>query len=487
MGGKVGPAARTRSLLTSAEAFRAAEQYMEAIAELERALDDEGAHDPALRAEILLRLADCHTGLNHHEETCRTLVPLLEQAPSPIWEARAMIRAGRALFYRHDLESAETLCREAALAVAPTIHHDDLAFAYQWLGNALQAQGKIEGAAEAFRDAIAAAARSEDRARYGSCLGSLGCLDTARSRYLDAVRSLERCRDEVSGLGLRLEEARANLHVSVCWMYLGDWKQTERTLDEALRIYSRMGNDSGEALALIGRCRLEMRRERREHARAALDRARSLTRRAEYERLAMQVLIQEGDLRSNRGELEEAAPAYDEAGAGLLDVAPGGDLAYSATRRFAYVTSRLGDHVHARTLVAEARAGAVAASNRREAAHCRLTEAQIEWRLGALERATMLVEKAIQEFRAIRTPWELARAHEAAADIHRTDPMRERFHLNEAIRLRGRLGLDVDRLEKRLRRESSSVCAADQVVATGPPMSHTLETARGLWRFDGCV
>jgi len=35
MGGKVGPAARTRSLLTSAEAFRAAEQYMEAIAELE--------------------------------------------------------------------------------------------------------------------------------------------------------------------------------------------------------------------------------------------------------------------------------------------------------------------------------------------------------------------------------------------------------------------------------------------------------------------
>ncbi|MBZ0270223.1 hypothetical protein K8I85_18880, partial [bacterium] len=128
--------------LASADSLRAADEVVGAIAELRRALESEGSLPASLAAEIRLRLADCTYDANDHEASRAVLGPLLDNPPDSIWRARALVRLGRELFVRGDAEATQTACTEAAQILNPTSHHEELALAQLWGGQAHEALGE---------------------------------------------------------------------------------------------------------------------------------------------------------------------------------------------------------------------------------------------------------------------------------------------------------------------------------------------------------
>ena len=398
--------------LTLADALCAADQTADAVAVLRRALRDESPRDPGDLAEIRIRLADCLGARSDHETACRVLRPLLFDAPGAVWEARANLRLGRARTFFGDLESGETLCRDALKALAPTLHHTDVSMALQGMGHALHELGRMDEARAALHDALASARRARSRVREASCLGSLGRLDISRAAYDSALRRLRRSRELATALGHRPILARAQRSLSLAWLHLGEWDLAEPATAEALRHFTEIGDARGEALAWIARSRL-LRHRGRDGA-EAVGRAIRLLAPSRFRRGRLLARLERGDVFRAANEPERAGidhlAVFEEARA----EAPEGDLAYSAGWRVALSCLERGRVADAETMVRAALAGASRAGDLCEGGLARVALARILATAGDVRGARRESGHAVRLFSELGTPHELARAREVA-------------------------------------------------------------------------
>ncbi len=482
MGGSLAQQIEARRLLTSADALRAADQGVEAIEVLEHALLLEEVLEPTLAAEVRLKLADCYGERGDHESARTALRPLLDDVPDAVWEARANVRLGRTCFFLGELDSSETLCRSALEALGPTDHHAEVAMALQWLGNALQELGRGGEAREAFRDGVAGARRSGDRYREASCLGSLARLDILESEFPRAIEQLEVCLDLSKELGHRPNMAKAHQSLSVSWFHLGQWERSEEAARSAARLYSDLADIRGQALAQISLCRLIRRRggDPSEH----LEKAARLAADSGFQRARLLVIEERGNLAAAAGDFESAEAHFFQVFEEAETEAPDGDLVYAVAWRLALVVQECGRLEQAETVAALGLERSRRVADRRETGRCLVALARIHDGVRKSEEARREIDEALRIFSELRTPWELAQAHEMAAQLYRSDPYRQRAHRGHARRARRSLGLEG---ATGTTGRGSAVLTPGEIVAADPASRALLETARELWKFEGVV
>jgi DNA-binding NtrC family response regulator len=413
-------------LLESAEALRAADQAAEAIRKLEEALRLEGPLEAEIGAEIRLRLADCHTEMGDHGAAQDALASLLRSTPDETWRARALTRVARAKCYLGDFDTSMEFSREALQALAGTSLHAETAMAMQWLGNALQEAGRIPEAHEIFRDAVALARLSQEKFRLASCLGSLARLDLQRSQYRDGRDRYQECIGLAESLGHRKEVARGHLNLSLCLFHLGDWARSEQEAELARRLFCELNDPRGEALCLLALCRLA--RRRREDATGLLAQATKLAEKSGYRRARLLAIEEQADLAREAGNFKRAQEQYGE----LLQLsspdAPGGDVSYEVRVRLGLIQLESGQLAEADRLATQALQDATRADDVREQAFILTALARIHQRLGHEEQARVAIRGAIRTLERLETPYDLAQALEAAAEILSDPALLERAH-----------------------------------------------------------
>jgi transcriptional regulator with PAS, ATPase and Fis domain len=170
-----------------------------------------------------------------------------------------------------------------------------------------------------------------------------------------------------------------------------------------------------------------------------------------------------GDLAAAEGNDHEAKGHYEEGLRHARSLGDDADVVYEVGWRLARVYLSQSRHDDAERLALEAMQHAEKSSDRRELGHALATMAMIRADQKHFAEARALVERAIDEFRAIRTPYELAQTNEIAAEVVRKDPAGSGAeilgHLFEARRLYGKLGAAKasDRVGKELERVEASL------------------------------
>jgi tetratricopeptide (TPR) repeat protein len=247
------------------------------------------------------------------------------------------------------------------------------------------------------------------------------------------------------------------------YLYAGDWPEAARGLKRAWKCYQELVFDRGTADVSISLSRLHRRREEASQARDYAEEALRLARKDAYKRGIVLAHEELGDLALETDDPEKARYYYEKALTDARSIAPEGDLVYEIAWRLARVYLAQSRRDDAESLAAQAVRLATKSSDRRELGHGLATMALIRTDQQDFQEARNFVERAIDEFRGIQTPFELAQTHEIAADILGSDPQATGIeilgHLFEACRLYGKLGAvqASDRVEKRLRRVEASL------------------------------
>jgi DNA-binding NtrC family response regulator len=325
--------------------------------------------------------------------------------------------------------------------------------------------GQVVQAAEAFEEAVAAAKRGADSSQLARSLEALGNLHRLRGRFSDALSRY------VPSLALNREagnsqcEAIVHLHIALVHLCTGHWKECDGHCRASLRIARSIGYELGEALVSLVQSRLHRRRgeftEARDTAQVALDYAN----RTGYGRGVVLGLEELADVDVAEGQLDIAEERLTNALERARAIAPTGDLVYEVSWRLARVLTQRGRASDAQPFAEEASRLADASSDRREAGNARVALGLVHVALHRTETARQEFDLAIDEFRRIGTPYELAKALEASSSAE-TEPTVRRRRLEEARRLFSELGAApaLARLDRgRAPSEASSGPATEEV------------------------
>jgi tetratricopeptide (TPR) repeat protein len=494
---KVAGEAGTASSWLAAEALRAAETYASAIEQYRAALDD-GALTLVERCDLSVRLADCLHSTGDYNGARQTLQPLSDEPLTDEWRARVGARIGWADLFLGDVDSCRGRCEDASALLMPTDLHDDLAVTLRWLGHAHRSAGNSRQALGCFRDSLAAARRGTDRAQLAKCLNAVGMASRMHGQYEEAVACHEESRAINEARGSRTHAAVSQLQLALAHFYSGDWPSTEQSLAAAERTFSELAYPRGQVDAALTRCRLLRRRGEHKEAETAAGRALAESERTGYRRGVVLAQEELGDLALEAGEAKIARPLFAKALRTAREMAPEGDLVYELAWRMARVELAAGDLDRADRLAWEAAKLSGKSADRRELGHALATLALVRSAQQDPVEARSLGEKAIDELRRVRTPYELAVTHELVADLidRHPDgsPSEVIGHLIEARRLFGRLGAERagSRLEARLRTLQPEPTeppgtATAPLITRDPGMMALVETARELGAVDATV
>jgi DNA-binding NtrC family response regulator len=482
---------------------RAAELHAAAVDDYRRGLELES--DLALdeRVSLRLRLADSLRRLSRYEESREALLPLLSEDVQPdlddLSRARVLARVGWAEFFLDGLESCLQLCGRATDLLLETPFHDDFAETLRWLGYAHLRAGDLPAARERFRDALAASRRGRDLSQRAWCLEAIGHVEELQGRYAEAIAFHQECRAIHVSSGSRTQVGVADLHLGLSHMYLGELPEAAKCFDVALKIFKEVSFDRGVMLVGISLSRLYRRRGDGDRALQCADECFEIASRTSYARGRVLACEELADCALGSGDADRAVSNYEQALDQARAIAPRGDLVYELCWRLARAVLAAGDAVRAESLAAEAVELARASFDRRELGHGLATLALARNERGYPEEAAERIEEALDEFRAIRTPFELAQTHEIAADLLAAagrPAATSLGHLLEANRLYGKLGLSdgthglrdrIRLLEARRSPVQETDPAPTTLLTASSAMRRLVETARHLAPDDATV
>jgi DNA-binding NtrC family response regulator len=204
--------------------------------------------------------------------------------------------------------------------------------------------------------------------------------------------------------------------------------------------YAGIASRKAECNVRIALARLAARRHDFEESRRLASRALEDSRDLRFQRGTALAHEELGDLARTNDDLDTAEQNYRSALAIADAIAPEGDLAYEIAWRLALVECSRGRITEAHSLVERSITLSTRHSDRREHANALVARARIHEREGATESARSDVRAAIDMLRQLDLPFELARAHEAAAAIagvcfgpERTAHLIEAAQLYEAL------------------------------------------------------
>lgn len=211
---------------------------------------------------------------------------------------------------------------------------------------------RFDEAEERYRSALEIARREEQHLTEAELLASLGNLQTFRTRYGEALESLELSRQKYNDLkmpnrsvtadleiaeiyqmlnlteeaseiysrvtealkefGMRGEEARARLNSGRLAFTLGDFSHAESELDRAAELFAEEQNESGSGHARLLKAQLLRGQARNKEALAELELSSQTVQRKEHPRLAIESDYLRGDLYRELGDLENSSRLLTE-------------------------------------------------------------------------------------------------------------------------------------------------------------------------------
>ncbi|HMB70048.1 MAG TPA: sigma 54-interacting transcriptional regulator, partial [bacterium] len=440
--------------------------------------------------------------MSRYEESREVLRPFIEEDLQDRLDdrsrARILSRMGWADFFLEDLSSCIESCERASRLLLESPFHDDLAEVLRWLGYAHMRAGDLDTATNRFRDALAASRRGKEASQRAWCLEAMGHVEEMRGRYVDAIALYTECRSIHIASGSRTQVGVAELHIGLSHLYVGAWDEAGGCLNGALRTFQKLAFERGVMLASIALARLYRRRRDDEDAMRCASESFAIADRTDYARGRVLAREELADCKMDSGDVGEAIEQYEEALRAARAIAPRGDLVYELAWRLARALLAKGETARAEDLAREAVELARASFDGRELGHGLATLALVRNERGYPDEALELAERALDEFRAIRTPFELARTHEIAADLAAAAgrPAPESLgHLLEANRLYGKLGLEdpPSGLRERIRaaearpRSAVTSSSATKLLTASDRVRRVVETARGLAADDGTV
>jgi DNA-binding NtrC family response regulator len=326
---------------------------------------------------------------------------------------------------------------------------------------------------------------------------ALGVVLEQEGKYEEARRSFEEALGLFESLGFLNLAATTRVQIGICMYRLGALESSCGSLEAGLSAFVALADCKHEALASIALSRLHRRRGDMLEATNFAQRARALGEQTGFLRAV--VLAEEalGDIAWESDNPAEARRYYDLAFAKAVAHAPEGDLVYELEWRRSRSLLRAGNVDEAETSARRAVDLARGQSDRRELGNALLALAAVSKTKGDHDRCRSCVDEAVDIFRRIETPYELARAHRLAADLLSNGPASrpERIgSLLEAQRLFSRCGALVDRdrvteqltlLESEARGTTDAGAACPDaphttLITISPQMREIVETAREL-------
>lgn len=435
---RVGGSQAARRLLAQAEGLRVTEDDAQASEQLERALKL-GALEPALEAELRIKLADCYYDLNESERGYEVVGPVLDNPPDEIWRARALVRVARVLYFRAETDAARSACLTASARLASTVHHLDYALAQLWLGHTERLIAGFPGARRAYRAAIASAERAGSLWLQAAGLNSLGSLETRSGRLALAEQLLLEARALDKDAGHRPDVARVHFGLAVCRLHAGNWSGAEESLARADEIQRALGDHKG----LVLNRALEARglRLRGRDASAVLDEVDRRAAELDLVRLRAQVREERGYAALDRGEFEVAREHFEALLGRSVRGLVGDDVLYDVRNGLALALLELGQRDRASEEARLSLEGACKSDDSLSEAGARITLGRIDHDIAEIERAIAALSNA-------GAGPELLRAHRAAVSV--LGPVPERaWHIRQVQRLEAELGLAPAALDAR--------------------------------------
>jgi transcriptional regulator with PAS, ATPase and Fis domain len=350
----------------------------------------------------------------------------------------------------------------------------------RWLGYAWKWKGDLPQALVCFHDALASARRCDDGEALAQAAKAVGTVLEQQGRYREATEAFRSALDAAESQGQLRVVGLCHLQLGIAQLRLGNWDASSEHFARCLAVCRALADKEMTAYRALAVCRLRRRQGDPADARKLALEAGELARELQQPRVSVLSLEALGDIRWEAGDREAAFDYYEHAMEIAQAHAPSGDLVYE-------LGWRMGDCHLAAGRIDAAHAAAMASvelaasqSDRREEANSLLVLASVLFRRGDLEGSRSRLEQAISTFRAIETPYELARAHRRAARLVARDNGRTALevvtHLFEARRLLERLGAtkDLEQVEREIATAEARVREREpETVRRSAPMSPT--------------
>ncbi|MDP6803202.1 MAG: sigma 54-interacting transcriptional regulator [Gemmatimonadota bacterium] len=442
------------------DALLAAHMYAEAQEEFSAALLTADENDRERRAELLWNLAWCLHQQGDNRRANAVLEDALEELDGVSISATARIHAlsGWTQFFLGDYKECLRQCEQARSELAPTTEHAEMSRVLRWMGYAERRLGNHAAARSLYQESVAFARRGGTPSEEALGISALGLLHRQAGNLDTAAEHLEESLKVYRALGEEKLGAHAAWQFGLVELYRGRGDRAGDLLKEALGIYRRLESSTDISSVHIAFSRVHTRKGDWDTALNHAAEALELAENCSHPRGIVLAYEELGDLARLAGDMEKAAEHY-RTGMELADSFQlDGDLVYELAWRIALVQMTRGDLADAEASARRALDLAGKHFDRRECGNARRTLARILAKSGRTAEASVELDKAVEVFRRIGTPYELGRTHLAATEVLPADDGEEARvrivgHLFEARRIFAEVGAlrdleDTERLLK---------------------------------------
>ncbi len=226
-------------------------------------------------------------------------------------------------WHRHTIALADTLFRyldaggpvaEAVTVTAAAVaaaraagDPDGQARALTNLGRLYRRQGRLDRAAETYRQALTLYAGLGDRAAEAGALRNLGSVHWRQGHYRQAAEHYQQALTLYRELGDEAGQADALVRLGLVDERLGNEERAAERLEPALELFARLGDQFSEAYVFSLLSRLRNRRDDLELAAVHLEQSLAVVRQAADRTGEAYVLTDLAAVHARRGRLAEAA------------------------------------------------------------------------------------------------------------------------------------------------------------------------------------
>jgi DNA-binding NtrC family response regulator/tetratricopeptide (TPR) repeat protein len=382
-------------------------------------------HECERRASVLRKLAMCYMQIgecDHALEILHNAFGLIADGQDPVELARIIIYRAWAHFKRGEYDLAQADCEAVLEILIDEDKEKELVRTYNCLGAVFLRKGGNEKALDFYRSSLSMSRLIEDRDMVGTSLNNMGLACKNLGRWEESQKYLEEALRIAEELGQHMQKGVRLNNLGIIYSKRGLWRRAYKCWSEALSILSRMGNrrETFSACRNLGHYYMTYRN---------FDRAEEYYVRAMKEsvdrgdaRCCALSLEFMGDVHMARGRLDLAYDRYMEALNVAEEIAPRGDVVVEVKRRLADLEVERGNFEagleHAAFAV---EVGAEIEDVFEEACSLR-SKAAAQFMLGEWERARTEFKRATDVLVSIGERKELALTLLKAGTLYSTQP-----------------------------------------------------------------
>lgn len=275
------------------------------------------------------------------------------------------------------------------------------------LSKSYSAVGDLKNAEMRARDALAAFRRASEPVGQVDSLNELAAIAYIRCDYYSGVNFLVDALSKVSDNPRKIAQLTGNM--GTLRIHTGQWEQAESELTEALHYSTEHNQETSQAVNLLSRGYLHLRRRQFILARRDFDNALEIVNRLGLKREKIVYLEYAGELAFEKGDMLKAKILLADAYKDGFMLAPGSSLVSQSGRRLAEVELALDNVDQAMKYGQKALELSLTLGEKAEIGLSRRVIAQVFAAKGDFEEAREYIRQAIEVLRGVGDPYDLAR------------------------------------------------------------------------------